>query len=67
MEKSRKARLENQERLRRLRQEHGGEIELFCAHDPIEYERLAGCSQRSPAGIERTHDRQTGDRLRPQH
>ncbi|MGN6701779.1 MAG: MBL fold metallo-hydrolase, partial [Burkholderiaceae bacterium] len=42
LEKDRRARLANQERLRRLRQAHGGEIELFCAHDPIEYERIAG-------------------------
>lgn len=49
LEKDRQARLANQERLRRLRQAHGGEIELFCAHDPIEYERIAGRPMGAPA------------------
>jgi glyoxylase-like metal-dependent hydrolase (beta-lactamase superfamily II) len=52
MEKDRAARLGNQERLRHLRSAHDGEIKLFCAHDPIEYERLAGHSQRLPAAAE---------------
>ena len=26
------------------------EVELFCAHDPVEYELLTGHSQRVPAG-----------------
>ena len=29
-----------QEELRRLVQGHGDEVEVFCAHDPLEYERL---------------------------
>ncbi len=41
MEKDRHARLGNQQRLRDLRRNHG-EVRLFCAHDPDEFERLAG-------------------------
>jgi glyoxylase-like metal-dependent hydrolase (beta-lactamase superfamily II) len=52
LEKDRKARLTNQERLRQLRGKHGEEIELFCAHDPIEFERLTGHSQRVPVDAE---------------
>ncbi len=33
-------RLANQERLRELAARHGEEVELFCAHDPAELERL---------------------------
>ena len=36
----------NQERLRELAREHGGEVELFCAHDPKELERYS-----NPAGV----------------
>ncbi len=50
MEKDREARLANQERLRGLRGEHGAEVIIFCAHDPVEYERLAGHPQSVPAG-----------------
>lgn len=48
MEMDRGARLANQERLRRLRHVHGGELELFCSHDPIEFEQLTGQSIRAP-------------------
>lgn len=34
-----KARTANQERLRELALNHGGEVRLFCAHDPVELER----------------------------
>ena len=34
-----KARQANQERLRELNREHGDEVRLFCAHDPVELER----------------------------
>jgi glyoxylase-like metal-dependent hydrolase (beta-lactamase superfamily II) len=44
MEVDRTARLANQEKLRRLSIDHGGEVRLFCAHDPVEYEILAGMS-----------------------
>jgi glyoxylase-like metal-dependent hydrolase (beta-lactamase superfamily II) len=30
----------NSERLRELAQRHGGEIELFCSHDPVTLERM---------------------------
>lgn len=48
MEKDRSARLLNQRRLRRLKREHGGEVEVFCAHDVREFERLSGRSHREP-------------------
>jgi glyoxylase-like metal-dependent hydrolase (beta-lactamase superfamily II) len=49
MEKDRKARLRNQERLRDLRRDHGTEVEIFCSHDLHEFERLSGHSARIPA------------------
>jgi glyoxylase-like metal-dependent hydrolase (beta-lactamase superfamily II) len=42
MEKDRKTRLWNQERLRALKRDHGDEVEVFCAHDVSEFELLAG-------------------------
>lgn len=39
------ARLANQQRLRDLKREHGREVTLFCAHDPIEF----AASQRMSA------------------
>jgi glyoxylase-like metal-dependent hydrolase (beta-lactamase superfamily II) len=44
MEKDRGARLANQRRLRMLARDHGQQVRLFCAHDPDEFERLAGRS-----------------------
>lgn len=35
-------RMENQHRLRALKRDHGAEVEIFCAHDPVELDRLAG-------------------------
>lgn len=32
----------NHRRLRELALEHGGEVTVFCAHDPVQFERLAG-------------------------
>ncbi|MDB5854727.1 MAG: beta-lactamase [Herminiimonas sp.] len=52
LEKDREARLGNQERVRRLRRDHGNEIEVFCAHDPVEFERLTGHSLRAAAGVD---------------
>lgn len=49
MQKDRKARLHNQDRLRRLRADHGATVSLFCSHDVTEFERLAGYSARVPA------------------
>ncbi|MEH3085108.1 MAG: MBL fold metallo-hydrolase [Xylophilus ampelinus] len=50
MEKDRRARLDNQRRLRALRQAHPADIEIFCGHDNREFERLAGRSIDLPAG-----------------
>ena len=41
MEKDRRARLANQQRLRELRRDHR-DVRVFCAHDPQEFEQLAG-------------------------
>ncbi len=49
MEKDRKARLWNRDRLRLLAMDHGGEVTVTCSHDPIEFERLAGRSLVTPA------------------
>lgn len=49
MEKDRSARLRNQERLRDLRRSHGDEVEIFCSHDPHEFERLSGHPADQPA------------------
>ncbi|MEB2231963.1 MBL fold metallo-hydrolase [Xanthomonas campestris pv. campestris] len=50
LEKDRTARLHNQRRLRALRQQHGAEVEVFCSHDVVEFERIAGLPARLPAG-----------------
>jgi glyoxylase-like metal-dependent hydrolase (beta-lactamase superfamily II) len=42
MEVDRGARLANQRRLRRLSLDHAGEVRMFCAHDAVEFELLAG-------------------------
>ena len=42
MQVDRAQRLANQQRLRTLAREHGGEVRLFCAHDAVEFEELAG-------------------------
>ncbi|MCW7541569.1 MBL fold metallo-hydrolase [Aquabacterium sp. A7-Y] len=49
MEKDRHARLANQARLRALRRGHGDQVAICCAHDLLEFERLAGRSARVPA------------------
>jgi glyoxylase-like metal-dependent hydrolase (beta-lactamase superfamily II) len=49
MEKDRRLRLYNQRRLRELRADLGGSIDLFCAHDLVEFERLAGRAFDQPA------------------
>ncbi|HEU0044197.1 MBL fold metallo-hydrolase [Sphingomonas sp.] len=36
------ARLQNQQRVRRLSLDHGDEVRIFCAHDVLEFELLAG-------------------------
>jgi glyoxylase-like metal-dependent hydrolase (beta-lactamase superfamily II) len=42
MEKDRTMRLSNQHRLRELKRARGGEVRLLCAHDPVEFEAVAG-------------------------
>lgn len=42
MQRDKKARLENQERLRTLKADHGDEVTIFCAHDEVEFDALAG-------------------------
>ncbi len=42
MEVDRAARLANQARLRKLSLEHGDEVRVFCAHDPVEFAVLSG-------------------------
>lgn len=49
MDKDRKARLFNQQRLRDLRQREGNKVTVFSTHDVVEFERLAGRSAKIPA------------------
>jgi glyoxylase-like metal-dependent hydrolase (beta-lactamase superfamily II) len=51
MEKDRRLRLGNQRRLRALRRQHGQEVEVFCAHDPTEFERLSGHPMGMPEPV----------------
>jgi glyoxylase-like metal-dependent hydrolase (beta-lactamase superfamily II) len=48
LQKDRRSRLLNQDRLRELRRRHGSEVSLFCAHDIREFERCSGRSHRAP-------------------
>ena len=48
MEKDHEARVWNQERLRELRRAHGSEVEIFCSHDVVEFERISGRSAEVP-------------------
>jgi glyoxylase-like metal-dependent hydrolase (beta-lactamase superfamily II) len=48
MEKDRGARLANQQRLRELRRKHGAQVQVFCGHDPLEYEQLSGRLMGTP-------------------
>jgi len=48
MEKNHQARVQNQNRLRQLRREHQHEVNLFCSHDVLEFERLSGRSAEVP-------------------
>jgi glyoxylase-like metal-dependent hydrolase (beta-lactamase superfamily II) len=51
MEKDRVQRLANQQRLRELRAAGRADVELFCAHDVSEFERLSGRSPDDPARV----------------
>lgn len=53
MEKDRRARLSNQQRLRQLHRTYGNEVDICCAHDVTEFERLAHRPARSPTGAPR--------------
>jgi glyoxylase-like metal-dependent hydrolase (beta-lactamase superfamily II) len=49
LDKDRGARRANQQRLRELRRQHTGDVDIFCSHDVREFERLADRSARIPA------------------
>ena len=49
MEKDRGLRLGNQARLRELAHAQGDHVQVFCAHDVVEFERISGRSHREPA------------------
>jgi glyoxylase-like metal-dependent hydrolase (beta-lactamase superfamily II) len=49
MDKDRAARKWNQKRLRQLAAQHAGGVQIFCSHDPHEFERIAGRSSYEPA------------------
>jgi glyoxylase-like metal-dependent hydrolase (beta-lactamase superfamily II) len=61
MEKNRRARLANRDRLRELKRAHGSEVTIFCAHDPHEFERMRH-AVASP--VEIATDVQTSSSLR---
>jgi len=48
MEKDRKRRLNNQDRLRSLVRDHYRDVTVFCAHDVVEFERLSRRSHKDP-------------------
>ena len=48
MDKDRATRMWNQHRLRWLRRHSADQVEVFCAHDTIEYEQLAGRATNVP-------------------
>lgn len=63
MEKDRPLRLRNQERLRELRRTHAGEVEVFCSHDVLEFERLSARA----AGVPADRRARAGDMPRAAH
>jgi glyoxylase-like metal-dependent hydrolase (beta-lactamase superfamily II) len=51
-----RARRKNQARLRELVRDHGSEVRVFSAHDPVELEALAAAEEGRPrAGTNGTH------------
>jgi glyoxylase-like metal-dependent hydrolase (beta-lactamase superfamily II) len=48
MEKDRRARLDNQRRLRELVRDHGSDVRVICSHDPRELERDTGRELDAP-------------------
>lgn len=57
MEKNRRNRLWNQERLRHLCREQSNQVTVFCGHDIVGFERLSGRSVEVPAEQIATHPR----------
>ena len=55
LEHDRRARRWNRDRLRALRREHGAEVTITCAHDPVEFEELAGRTLDTPAPARYLH------------
>lgn len=49
LEKDRRARLDNQRKLRELRERRDAQVSVFCSHDVDEFERLAQRSAEVPA------------------
>lgn len=49
MDKDGSARRDNQRRLRELGTAHGSEIDIFCSHEVLDFERLAGRPAAMPA------------------
>lgn len=49
MQQNAPARRESQQRLQKLRHDHAGEVDIFCSHDVLEFERLSGRSSNVPA------------------
>lgn len=54
--KDREARLANESRLRALKKAHGSQVHVFCGHDPVEFEQLAGRSLSAPIDLSPTHN-----------
>ena len=68
MDGKRKARLWNQDRLRELKAARGAEVELFCSHDPAEFERISKGSLDRPAlpvQLEPREEEETGGVIAP--
>ena len=53
MEVDREKRLANQQRLRELVRDQGREVQVFCAHDIVEFERMQRSSAAAPVTAER--------------
>jgi len=65
MDKNHEARVWNQTRLRELRRSFADEVEIFCSHDVLEFERIAGRSAEIPT--ERMIAARAQQPARPQH
>lgn len=64
MEKDRRARLWNQDRLRELKRDRAQEIDICCSHDPREFEAMAGRPPQEPAPARPPED--TGEAREPE-